>query len=67
MDINLKVSPLPSPSIAVIRQPRLPIVGPEETWPEEVWEVLPPDVQREALHYLARLLIRWFAERERRQ
>ena len=66
MDMKLKVSPLPSPSIAVIRQPRLPLTGSEETWPEEVWESLPVQVQRDALHHLAQLLVRWFATLERR-
>ncbi len=65
MCINLEVSPLQIPSIAPIRQPRLPLPG-SETWPEEVWDALPPEVQRVALHHLARLLIRWFSSAGRR-
>jgi len=57
---------LQSPSITATRQPRLPLPGSEEAWLEEVWEALPADVQRNALHQLARLLIRWFAALERR-
>lgn len=38
----------------------------EEIWPEEVWEALPSGVQRETLHHLARLLIRWWDTLERR-
>ncbi len=63
---NLEVSPLPQSSIAPIRQPRLLPPNPDEAWPEDVWDVLPADVQRDVLHVLARLLIRWFAQTERR-
>ena len=56
-----------SRSIQTTRQPRLPLPGSEETWLEEVWETLPPDVQRDALHQLARLLVSWFGAQERRQ
>jgi hypothetical protein len=38
----------------------------DEAWPDDVWDVLPPDVQRDVLHVLARLLIRWYAQLERR-
>jgi len=57
---------LPQSSIAPIRQPRLLPPTPDEAWPEDVWDVLPTDVQRDALHVLARLLIRWLAQVERR-
>jgi hypothetical protein len=55
---------LPQSSIAPIRQGRLLPPNPEEAWPEDVWEVLPAEVQRDVLHVLARLLIR-FAQTER--
>jgi len=61
-----EVSPLPQSSIAPIRQPRLLPPNADEAWPDDVWDVLPPDVQRDALHVLARLLIRWYAQVERR-
>jgi hypothetical protein len=63
---NLEVSPLPQSSIAPIRQPRLLPPTADEAWPEDVWDVLPADVQRDVLHVLARLLIRWFAQMEPR-
>ena len=63
---NLEVSPLPQSSIAPIRQPRLLPPNPDEAWPEDVWDVLPCEVQRDVLHVLARLLIRWLAQTERR-
>ena len=66
MRSNLEVSPLPQPSIAPIRQPRLLAPNPDEAWPEDVWDDLPTEVQRGVLHVLARLLIRWFAQAERR-
>jgi hypothetical protein len=56
---------LPQSSIAPIRQPRLLPPNPDEAWPEDVWEILPTEVQRDVLHLLARLLIRWFAQTER--
>ena len=67
MRSDLEVSPLQLRSIAPDRQPRLPLPGSEERWPEEVWEELPPEVQRDALHYLARLLIRWLSGLEYRR
>ena len=57
---------MPQSSIAPIRQPRLLPPNSEEAWPDDVWDVLPPDVQRDVLHVLARLLIRWYAQLERR-
>jgi len=57
---------LPQPSIAPIRQPRLLLPNPDEAWPEDVWDVLPPEVQRDVLHLLARLLTRWFVQVEQR-
>jgi hypothetical protein len=48
-------------SIAPIRQPRLLPPQPDDAWPEDVWDVLPPDVQRDVL----RLLARWFGAVER--
>jgi hypothetical protein len=57
---------LPQSSIAPIRQPRLLAPNPDEAWPEDVWDVLPLEVQRDVLHVLARLLIRWHAQVERR-
>jgi len=53
-------------SIAPIRQPRLLPPTPDEAWPEDVWDTLPTELQRDALHVLARLLIRWCAQLERR-
>ena len=61
-----EVSPLPQSSIAPIRQPRLLPPTPDHAWPEDVWDDLPTEVQRGVLHVLARLLIRWFAQAERR-
>ena len=58
---------MPQSSIAPIRQPRLLPPTADEAWPEDVWDVLPPEVQREVLHDLARLLIRLSAHMERRQ
>jgi len=52
---------LPRSSIAPIRQPRLLPPSSDEAWPEDVWDVLPPEVQRDVLQVLARMLIRWFA------
>jgi hypothetical protein len=52
-------------SIAPIRQPRLLPPQPDDAWPEDVWDVLPPDVQRDVLRLLARLLTRWFGAVER--
>jgi hypothetical protein len=52
-------------SIAPIRQPRLLPSNPEEAWPEDGWDALPPDVQRDVLRQLARLLTRWYGELER--
>jgi hypothetical protein len=52
---------LPRSSIAPIRQPRLLPPSSDEAWPEDVWDVLPPEVQRDVLQVLARLLIRWYA------
>ena len=66
MRSNLEVSPLLEPSIAPIRQPRLLPPSTDEAWPEDVWDVLPPDVQRDVLHVLARLLTRWLGDAERR-
>jgi hypothetical protein len=63
---NLEVSPLPQSSITPISQPRLLPPIADEAWPEDVWDVLPPEVQRDVLHVLARLLIRWFAQMEPR-
>ncbi len=63
--INLEVSLLPAPSIAPIRQPRLLLPDPADTWPEEVWDALPPEIQRAVLQQLARLLTRWFSAEER--
>jgi hypothetical protein len=60
------VSPLPQSSIAPVRQPRLLPPNPDEAWPEDVWDDLPAEVQRDVLHVLARLLIRWVAQTERR-
>jgi hypothetical protein len=57
---NLEVSPLLERSIAPIRQPRLLPPSPDDAWPEDVWDVLPPDVQRDVLRLLAQLLTRWF-------
>ena len=57
---------MPKSSITPIRQPRLLPPDPDEAWPEDVWEVLPPEVQDDVLHVLARLLIRWYAQLERR-
>jgi hypothetical protein len=57
---------LPRSSIAPIRQPRLLPPSSDEAWPEDVWDVLPPEVQRDVLQVLARLLIRWYALMERR-
>lgn len=57
---------MPQPSIAPIRQPRLLQPNADDAWPEDVWDVLPPEVQRDVLRLLARLLTRWFAELERR-
>ena len=57
---------MPQPSIAPIRQPRLLPSNPDEAWPEDVWDELPPEVQRDVLHALARLLTRWLAQVERR-
>lgn len=65
MTINLEVSPLRVPSIAPIRQPRLLLPDADQAWPEEVWDALPAEVQREVLHQLARLLTRWFDALER--
>src|SRR4051812_8026027 len=48
--------PLPQSSIAPTRQPRLLSPNPDEAWPQDVWEVLPPEVQGDVLHVLARLL-----------
>ena len=58
------MSPLPQPSITPIRQPRLLPHNADEAWPEDVWDVLPPEVQRDVLHVLARLLTRWFDQVE---
>jgi hypothetical protein len=49
-----------------MRQPRLLPPNPDEAWPEDVWDVLPTEVQRDVLHVLARLLIRWLAQMEPR-
>jgi hypothetical protein len=49
-----------------IRQPRLLPPTPDEAWPEDVWDVLPTEVQRDVLHVLARLLIRWLTQVEPR-
>ena len=57
---------MPRSSIAPVRQPRLLPPSPDEAWPEDVWDDLPAEVQRDVLHALARLLIRWFAQVERR-
>jgi hypothetical protein len=57
---------LPRSSIAPVRQPRLLPPSPDEAWPEDVWDDLPAEVQRDVLRALARLLIRWFAQVERR-
>ncbi len=57
---------MPRSSIAPIRQPRLLPPSSDEAWPEDVWDVLPPEVQRDVLQVLARLLIRWYALMERR-
>ena len=57
---------MPQSSIAPIRQPRLLPPTPDQAWPEDVWDVLPPEVQRDVLQVLARLLIRWYALMERR-
>ena len=57
---------MPRSSIAPIRQPRLLPLSSDEAWPEDVWDVLPPEVQRDALQVLARLLIRWYALMGRR-
>jgi hypothetical protein len=66
MSTILEVRPLPTPSIVPIRQPRLLLSDPNEAWPEEVWDALPTDVQREVLRQLARLLTRWLNAREDR-
>jgi len=55
---------LPQPSIAPVRQPRLLPPNADEAWPEDVWDALPPEVQRDVLHILARLLTRWFGQVE---
>ena len=57
---------MPRSSIAPIRQPRLLPPSSDEAWPEDVWDVLPPEVQRDVLQVLARMLIRWFAQTEQR-
>ena len=62
---NLEVSPLLQSSIAPIRQPRLLPPTHDDAWPEDVWDVLPIEVQRDVLHTLAHLLIRWLEQRER--
>jgi hypothetical protein len=57
---------LPRSSIAPIRQPRLLPPSSDEAWPEDVWDVLPSEVQRDVLQVLARLLNRWYALMGRR-
>lgn len=57
---------MPQPSLAPVRQPRLLQPNPDEAWPEDVWDVLPAEVQRDALHVLARLLTRWLGDVEQR-
>jgi hypothetical protein len=57
---------MPEPSIVPIRQPRLLLPNRDAAWPEEVWDALPADVQREVLRHLARLLTRWLSAREGR-
>ena len=57
---------MPQPSITPVRQPRLLPPNTDEAWPEDVWDGLPPEVQRDALHVLAHLLTRWFGDVERR-
>jgi hypothetical protein len=57
---------VPEPSIVPIRQPRLLLSNYDAAWPEEVWDALPAEVQREVLRQLARLLTRWLSAREGR-
>ena len=57
---------MPQPSIAPVRQPRLLPPNADEAWPEDVWGALPPEVQGDVLHILARLLTRWFGQVEQR-
>lgn len=45
-------------TIAPVHQLRLVLSETEGIWPEEVWDTLPEDVQREVLARLARLLNR---------
>jgi hypothetical protein len=59
MSNHLEVSPLQDTRIAPIRQPRLLLADAEEASPEDVWDALPAEVQREVLRQLARLLTRW--------
>jgi hypothetical protein len=53
-------------SIVPVRQPRLLLPDRDAAWPEEVWDDLPREVQREVLCQLARLLTRWLGAREGR-
>ena len=59
MTKHLEVSPLQETRIAPIRQPRLLLADADEAWPEDIWDALPADVQREVLRQLARVLTRW--------
>jgi hypothetical protein len=67
MTNHLEVSPLQESRIAPIRQPRLLIADTQEAWPEDIWDALPPDVQREVLRHLARLLTRWLGLEKRQR
>ena len=57
---------MPQPSIAPVRQPRLLPPNADEAWPEDVWDALPPEVQHDVLHVVARLLTRWLGQLEQR-
>jgi hypothetical protein len=63
----LEVNAVPEPSIVPIRQPRLLLPNRYAAWPEEAWDDLHAEVQREVLRQLARLLTRWLSAKQERR